>query len=457
MGRGVDVGLGGSGGPARPMGSSGVVGRSVGRREIRLRRVAAVDAPGARQPAVPPEMIAPVLEIIESVREGGEARLRELAERWDGLEAGGALVRTPREMRSALESLPRPDRELLERTAGRIEHFARAQLESAAPVDVAVEGGRAGDRLVPVRVAGCYAPGGRFPLPSSVLMTAVTAKVAGVREVWLASPNPSREVMAAGAVAGVGGLLGVGGAQAVAAMAYGVPPSPQCDVVVGPGNRWVTAAKLLVSGVVGIDLLAGPSELAILSDEHGDPALIAADLLAQAEHDPVALPILITTSAELVGRVERELAIQLSGLPTAETAAQALHNGFAVVAAEEDALRCCEELAPEHLQIHGSRTEVWDRLLDRFGALFVNESVTEVFGDYGAGPNHTLPTGGTARFTGGLSVFHFLRRPTWLRLDEGPARDRVAQDAAALARMEGLEAHARAAEMRAGRSSRPAK
>ena len=283
MGRGVDVGLGGSGGPARPMGSSGVVGRSVGRREIRLRRVAAVDAPGARQPAVPPEMIAPVLEIIESVREGGEARLRELAERWDGLEAGGALVRTPREMRSALESLPRPDRELLERTAGRIEHFARAQLESAAPVDVAVEGGRAGDRLVPVRVAGCYAPGGRFPLPSSVLMTAVTAKVAGVREVWLASPNPSREVMAAGAVAGVGGLLGVGGAQAVAAMAYGVPPSPQCDVVVGPGNRWVTAAKLLVSGVVGIDLLAGPSELAILSDEHGDPALIAADLVAQAD------------------------------------------------------------------------------------------------------------------------------------------------------------------------------
>ena len=231
-------------------------------------------------------------------------------------------------------------------------------------------------------------------------------------------------------------------------MAYGVPPSPQCDVVVGPGNQWVTAAKLLVSGVVGIDLLAGPSELAILSDEHGDPALIAADLLAQAEHDPAALPILISTSVELVDRVEGELARQLFGLPTAETATHALRNGFAVVAPEEEALHCCEELAPEHLQLHGSRTEVWERHLDRFGALFVNESVTEVFGDYGAGPNHTLPTGGTARFTGGLSVFHFLRRPTWLRLDEGPARDRVAHDAVALARMEGLEAHARAAEMR---------
>lgn len=415
---------------------------------VRLRRVAAADVGSARQPAVPQGIIPAVLEIVEAVREGGEAKLREYAERWDGLEAGGVLVRTPREMAAALESLPRTDRGVLERTAGRIEHFARAQLESAVPVDVAVEGGRAGDRVVPVRVAGCYAPGGRFSLPSSVLMTAVTARVAGVREVWLASPGPSREVMAAGAVAGVAGLLGVGGAQAVAAMAYGVGPVPRCDVVAGPGNVWVTAAKLLLSGIVGIDLLAGPSELAVLSDEHGDPGLIAADLLAQAEHDPASLPVLITTSSELVGRVEEQLARQLAGLPTAQTARAALHNGFAVVAPEAEALRCCEEMAPEHLQLHGSRAGAWDRLLDRFGTVFVNESVTEVFGDYGAGPNHTLPTGGTARFTGGLSVLSFLRRPTWLRLDEGPERDQVARDAAALARMEGLEAHARAAEMR---------
>ncbi len=393
-------------------------------------------------------MIAPVLEIVESVRHGGETRLRELAERWDGLETGAPLVRTPDEMRAALQSLPRAGREALERTAGRIEHFARAQMETAVPVDVAVEGGRAGDRVVPVRVAGCYAPGGRFPLPSSVLMTAVTARVAGVREVWLASPKPSREVMAAGAVAGVVGLVAVGGAQAVAAMAYGVPPVPQCDVVVGPGNRWVTAAKLLVSGVVGIDLLAGPSELAVLSDGEGDPVLIAADLLAQAEHDPDALPVLITTAPELVGRVEDELAGQLADLPTAATAIAALRNGFAVVAAENEALQCCQQLAPEHLQLHGAHAELWERELDRFGALFVNEWVTEVLGDYGAGPNHTLPTGGTARFTGGLSVFSFLRRPTWLRLDDARARGRLAKDAASMARMEGLEAHARAAELR---------
>ncbi len=418
--------------------------------QVRLRRVPATEAARARQPAVRPELIAPVLEIVESVRRGGEAKLREYAERWDGLEAGGALVHTPAEMQAALESLPRSDREVLERTAGRIGHFARAQMASAVPVDVAVEGGRAGDRVVPVRVAGCYAPGGRYPLPSSVLMTAVTARVAGVRDVWLASPKPSREVMAAGAVAGVAGLLGVGGAQAVAAMAYGVGPVPRCDVVVGPGGEWVTAAKLLVSGVVGIDLLAGPSELAVLSDEAGDPVLIAADLLAQAEHDPTALPVLITTCLDLVERVETELARQLSDLPTAGIARVALRNGFAIVAPEDEALRCCEELAPEHLQLHGGRVECWEKALDRFGALFVNESVTEVLGDYGAGPNHTLPTGGTARFTGGLSVLSFLRRPTWLRLERGPELEVLTTDATRLARMEGLEAHARAAELRRG-------
>ncbi len=415
---------------------------------FRFKRVAAADAARVRQPTVPHDILPAALEIVEAVRTGGEPRLREYAERWDGLEAGAALTRTPGEMQAALASLPPSDREVLRRAAGRIEHFARAQLASAEPVTVAVEGGMAGDRLVPVRVAGCYAPGGRFPLPSSVLMTAVTAKVAGVREVWVASPKPSRAVMAAGAVAGAAGLLGVGGAQAVAAMAYGVGPSPRCDVVVGPGNQWVTAAKQLLAGVVGIDLLAGPSELAVLSNADGNATLIAADLLAQAEHDPAALPVLIATCPELVERVERELARQLVGLPTARTAIAALHNGFAVVAPEDEALRCCEALAAEHVQLHGSRASAWERELTTYGAVFVNESVAEVFGDYGAGPNHTLPTGGTARFASGLSVFSFLRRPTWLRLDSGPERDLVASDAAALARMEGLEAHARAAEIR---------
>ena len=402
-----------------------------------------------------PEHILPlVAEIIAKVRDGGSEALRECAEQWDRLPPGAPILREPDELDDALTLLPNADRLVLERTANRIREFAEAQLASVSPVRARVAGGWAGDLPTPVRVAGCYAPGGRFPLPSSVLMTAVTARVAGVRRVWLASPNPSRETMAAAAVAGVDGLLAVGGAQAVAAMAYGVEPAPRCDVVAGPGNQWVTAAKLLLSGVVGIDLLAGPSELVVLSDENGDPALIAADLLAQAEHDPAALPILVTTSEPLAVRVDQELARQLPDLPTADTAVAALQNGFAVVGSEGEALRCCQELAPEHLEIHGRWSEPWASSLDAYGTVFVGEDAAEVLGDYGIGPNHTLPTGGTARFAGGLSVFSFMRRPTWLRVARGPDLDAVARDAAALARMEGLEAHARAAEARIGGTRR---
>lgn len=415
-----------------------------------LRRVAPTDARRARPPAVAEELLPRIAKIVAEVRDGGSKALRTYAERWDRLRPAAPLLRTRNDLTEALASLGDADRRVLERTARRIGEFAKAQLASAAPVRARVPGGWAGDALVPVRVAGCYAPGGRFPLPSSVLMTAVTARAAGVSEVWVASPDPSRETLAAAAAAGANGLLAAGGAQAVAAMAYGVAPMPRCDVVAGPGNQWVTGAKLLLSGVVGIDLLAGPSELVVLSDEAGDPALIAADLLAQAEHDDASLPVLITTSGSLAAQVDEELARQLPALPTADAAAAALRNGFAVVAPEEEALRCCQELAPEHLEVHGSRAERWADSLDAYGAVFVGHDAAEVLGDYGIGPNHTLPTGGTARFAGGLSVFSFMRRPTWLRMEPGPELEAVAADAAALARMEGMEAHARAAEARIG-------
>ncbi len=414
---------------------------------VRLRRVAAADAVRERAPVVAEDLLPSVSRIVAAVRDQGPAALRQYAEWWDRLIPGVPITRTKDEARAALRSLPPSEREVLERTAARIEHFARAQLESAAEARTEVPGGHAGDRLVPVRVAGCYAPGGRFPLPSSALMTAVTAKVAGVEQVWLASPDPSRHMLAAAAVAGVDGVLAAGGAQAVAAMAYGVS-MPRCDLVAGPGNQWVTAAKMLLTGVVGVDLFAGPSELVVLSDEAGDPRLVAADLLAQAEHDVTALPVLITTSVSLASRVDDELNRQIAGLPTAETASAALANGFAVVASEDEALRCCQKLAPEHLEIHGNRADRWAEELDAFGAAFVGATSAEVLGDYGLGPNHTLPTGGTARFASGLSVFSFLRRPTWIRVEPGPELNAAARDAAALARMEGLAAHVRAAEMR---------
>ncbi|HUT78662.1 MAG TPA: histidinol dehydrogenase, partial [Polyangia bacterium] len=305
----------------------------------------------------------------------------------------------------------------------------------------------------PVERAGCYAPGGRFPLPSSVLMTAVTARAAGVREVWVASPRPAPATLAAAAVAGVDGLLRVGGAQAVAALAFGAGPAPSCDVIVGPGNRFVTAAKQLVAGRVGIDLLAGPSELVVLADGTADPAVVAADLLAQAEHDPDAAPVLISTSGPLIDAVEREIASQLESLPTRDTAERAVRgNGFAVLAADlDEGITLCDRIAPEHLEVLCAKASSVAARAVHFGGLFIGAGAAEVLGDYGAGPNHTLPTGGTARFTGGLSVHHFLRVRTWLRVDDPAAARGLVDDAVALARIEGLEAHARSAARRGSR------
>ncbi len=389
------------------------------------------------------------LEIVEDVRNRGESGLREVAEGFGDIEPGAPLVTDKDGLEKARNAIPKADLALLERTAERIAKFARAQLKSLEPIDVKVPGGRAGQMIAPVERAGCYAPGGRFPLPSSVLMTAVTARVAGVTEVWVASPKPGPITLAAAAVAKADNFLNVGGAQAIAALAYGAGPVPPCDAVVGPGNRFVTAAKQLVSGRVAIDMLAGPSELTVLADASADPATIAADLLAQAEHDPDAVPNLVTTSEQLIKDVNGELARQLADLPTAETAGAALKNGFAVLAPDQDtALEVCNSIAPEHLELQLQDADATVDRLNHYGALFIGSVAAEVLGDYGAGPNHTLPTGGTARNAGGLSVFDFLRIRTWLKIDDPKAAGGLAKDAEQLAELEGLSGHARAAKIR---------
>lgn len=414
-----------------------------------LRHLTPEQVPVLRRDPADAETLTRAAEIVADVRRRGETACREHAERLGDLRPGEPLTRTRGELEAALQTLPDTERELLRRTADRIRHFARAQRECLNDLTVEVPGGFAGHTLEPVRRAGCYAPGGRFPLPSSVLMTAVTARVAGVETVWVASPRPTPVTLAAAAIAGADGLLAAGGAQAIAALAYGAGAAPACDAVVGPGNRWVTAAKQLVAGHVAIDLLAGPSELVALADEFADPALIAADLLAQAEHDDDALPALIALDEKIVAAVERELETQLKTLPTAATARRALANGFAVVAPDWDAaVELCDRLAPEHLQLHITPIKHIAPRLRHYGALFIGAPAAEVLGDYGIGPNHVLPTGGTARSTGGLSVFTFLRVRTWLRIDDPHAAVGAARDAAALARLEGLAAHARAAERR---------
>ena len=402
-----------------------------------------------RTDPVDSDTLASAGEIVTSVRRGGDAALRDWAERLGDRAPGEPLVLGREAMQSALESLSHADQALLHRTADRIRRFASAQRAALKTLVVPIPGGQAGVRYTPVERAGCYAPGGRFPLPSSVLMTAVTARAAGVREVWVASPRPVPVTLAAAAVAGVDRVLAVGGAQAIAALAYGTESVPSCAAIVGPGNRWVTAAKQHVAGHVAIDMLAGPSELVVLADESADPGLVASDLLAQAEHDPDAVPILITDSEALIARVEACVRAQLADLPTAEVAVRSLENGGAVLVADMAAgRRACDALAPEHLALHGTGAEAVADDLQHFGALFIGEWAAEVLGDYGAGPNHVLPTGGNARSFGALSVTSFLRVQNWMRITDPAAAQGLAEDAARLGRLEGLEAHARSADRR---------
>lgn len=386
--------------------------------------------------------------IVDDVRANGIAALQAYASRFDGWQPGAPWLIERAEMRGALNSVDRATRELLERTAGRIGDFARAQRAALRDIAVPVAGGRAGHTVVPMARAGCYAPAGRHPLPSSLLMTAVTARAAGVADVIVASPRPAPVMLAAAAIADVDAVLAVGGAQAIAAMAYGVGV-PACDIVVGPGNRWVTEAKRIVSGDVAIDMLAGPSELVVVADTSADPAEVAADLIAQAEHDTEAYVALVTTDADLTDAVRRELEVQLATLPTAETARASLERGAAIVCVnEDDVVAACDAIAPEHLQLSVRTPERLAARLKNAGALFVGSRAAQVFGDYGIGGNHVLPTGRGARFTGGLSALTFVRVRTWLTLDDPTV---AAADSAAFARLEGLEGHARAAEQRVRR------
>jgi len=255
--------------------------------------------------------------------------------------------------------------------------------------------------------------------------------------------------MAAAYVAGADGLLAVGGAQAIAALAYGVGGVPPCDVIVGPGNMWVTAAKSLVAGLCAIDMLAGPSEVLVIADGSANAKIIAADLLAQAEHDTEARPILVCTDEGLIDEVNKELQEQLAVLPTAPVAREAVKKGFAVLCSDiDEAIAISNRVGPEHLEIQTEDADGVGKRCSNYGGLFVGELAAEVMGDYGAGPNHVLPTGGTSKYSGGLSVFNFIRIRTWMRIDDATASQTLVQDAVALARLEGLEGHARAAECR---------
>jgi len=400
---------------------------------------------------LPESVMGVAQQIVSHIKQRGQSALVEYALHFGDLDnEDSPWVIERGALKEAYFQLDQKTAELLQRSARNIRDFAEAQKATIAHLETVIPGGRAGHDVSAVEVAGCYAPGGRFPLPSSVLMTVVTAKVAGVQEVIIASPKPSLITLAAAYIAGADQLLAIGGAQAIAALAYGVGVSA-VDVIVGPGNLYVTAAKQIVSGKVRIDMLAGPSELVVLADESADPTVVASDLIAQAEHDPEARPILVTDNEDLIRSVDNELYRQLATLGTRDIAYESLNrNGLAVKCQNlEEGIQVCNHLAPEHLEVMVNDPDSIIKDLKHYGGLFIGHQSAEVFGDYGLGPNHVLPTGGTARYKGGLSVLDFLRIRTWLRMDsDSSLSPSLIDDISSLARLEGLEGHARSAETR---------
>ncbi len=404
-----------------------------------------------RTSALPQRIDDAARAVIADVRARGDVAVRELTSRFESRTLD-ALELSPAQWDAAAARVDGRVRGALERAAGRIRAFATRERVQFDSFEIAEDGIRLASRVSPLARVGLYVPGGTARYPSTVLMTAVPAKVAGVPEIIMTTPGASPETLAAARVAGVDRVFVIGGAQAIAAMAYGTESVPRVDKIVGPGNAYVTAAKRLVYGDVGIDFLAGPTEVVVAADASADPAHVAADLLAQAEHDVLAVPILVAVGRAVAVAVNAELDRQLANLPRRDIAAQALRaQGVALVVDDVDeAVRVVNLLAPEHAGLALADARIRAAAVTAAGAVFVGHFTPEPVGDYFAGPSHVLPTGGSARFASPLGVGDFVKRTSFIEYD-AVALGRQADDIVALAEIEGLSGHARAVTVRTRR------
>ena len=395
---------------------------------------------------------ARVREIIAAVRSNGDQAVIRYTREFDGVEITAKAMEVPRtQWAQASAGLDKKTRAALERAAERIASFHRQEL-SCSWFD-SEPGVVRGQLVRPLARAGVYVPGGKAAYPSSLLMNVIPAKVAGVKEVVVLTPpgkeGPNPALMAAAELAGADRLVLAGGAQAIAALAYGTETVPQADIIVGPGNSYVTAAKRLLYGVVMVDMVAGPSEILVLADGTTPARFLAADLLSQAEHDEQAWPILITTSAAFASEVEDEVTALSRTLPRQEIITPCLerHGLIIVVKDVAEGMAIANRIAPEHLELAIADPLQWLGRVENAGSVFLGAYTPEAVGDYLGGPNHVLPTGGTARFFSPLGVEHFMKRINILSYSP-EALHGVREDVALLARLEGLEAHARAVEVR---------
>ncbi len=379
--------------------------------------------------------------IVESVRRGGDTALLRLRAKLDNISPQSPLRIPEAELQLAWESTPEPLHKAFKTAAGNIRAFAARQ----RPKDFNLKpapGVTTGQRVIPLSSAGCYVPSGRYPLPSTLLMTVIPAQVASVERIVAVSPNPAKETLAAAFLLGITEFYRVGGAHAIAALAYGTESIPRVDKIAGPGNAWVTTAKKLVAFDCAIDMLAGPTE-AVITSETGDPAFVAADLVAQAEHDPDALPIFITTQLVLAKSVAAAVSQRARGNTIAT--ASITDNGLAIVTGSlQEAHDLTNRIAPEHLTIDSEADLAWVR---NAGSVFIGRWSAQPLGDYISGPNHTLPTSGLARARGGLSVLDFLKLVTIQEYSEQGAQQ-LGPAAIRLANSEGLAAHAEAIRLR---------
>jgi histidinol dehydrogenase len=398
-----------------------------------------------------------VREIVAQVRDRGNAAVLEYTARWDRVQARTMqdLELSAAELKAAFEGLPAKQRSALSAAADRVRSYHEAQKkacgESWSYRDA--DGSLLGQKVTPIDRAGIYVPGGKAAYPSSVLMNAIPAHVAGVPEIIMVCPTPGGErnalVLAAAHLAGVTRVFAIGGAQAVAALAFGTQTVPAVDKITGPGRDYVAEAKRQVFGKVGIDMIAGPSEILVLADGSTPPDWVAMDLFSQAEHDELAQSILLCPDAAYIDRVQAEIDRLLPGMPRAEIIAKSLNGRGALIQTRdmEEACAISNRVAPEHLEIASSDPHRWEPLLKHAGAIFLGAFTSESLGDYCAGPNHVLPTGGTARFSSPLGVYDFQKRSSLIEVSEEGAQG-LGAIAAELAYGEGLQAHACAAEMR---------
>jgi histidinol dehydrogenase len=398
-----------------------------------------------------------VAQILTDVQQRGDVAVLEYTQRFDGLNAQDmqALVLTQAELKAAFDGLPMAQKEALQAAAKRVRTYHEAQKkasgESWSYQDE--DGTLLGQKVTPLDRVGIYVPGGKAAYPSSVLMNAIPAHVAGVAEIIMVVPTPQGVknplVLAAAYVAGVSRAFTIGGAQAVAALAFGTATVPKVDKITGPGNAYVASAKKRVFGTVGIDMIAGPSEILVLADGSTPPEWVAMDLFSQAEHDELAQSILLCPDAAYIDKVQAAIDLLLPTLPRAKIIAKSMNDRGALIQTRsmEEACNISNRIAPEHLEVSSRNPHAWEPLLKHAGAIFLGAFTSESLGDYCAGPNHVLPTSGTARFSSPLGVYDFQKRSSLIEVSEKGAQS-LGLIAAELAYGEGLQAHARAAELR---------